>query len=131
MELAAEGVIELMRAGHLAPRGMVKLLVAALDSYKGESKELDELIAHKDDLQKIVAAYSGDGDFKSTIKKDKKARTLTVRATGKKLSDVIPVAALIPAVVAGILFASEPEPAPKPTTTKKKQPTLRPLSQKP
>jgi hypothetical protein len=107
MELAAEGVIELMRAGHVAPRGLTKLLVAALDAYAGVTPELDELIAHKGDLTALVETYSGTGEFESSIKKDKKARTLTVRATGEKLSDVIPFAAIVPLVVIAIVSDGE------------------------
>jgi hypothetical protein len=128
--LAVDGILDLMRAGHVAPRGMAKLLVAALESYAGVSPELDELITHKDDLLKIVESYSGDGKFKAVVKKDAKARTVTVQASGKKLSDVVPVALLVPAVVAGFLFSEEAKPAPPP---KKKSTTthLRPLYQKP
>jgi hypothetical protein len=99
VELAAEGVIELMRAGHMAPRGVVKLLVAALDSYAGMTSELDELIAHKDELTALVDAFSGSGEFKAKTKRDAKKRTFTVRATGEKLSDVVPFAAIVPLVV--------------------------------
>jgi hypothetical protein len=127
MALAVDGVIDLMRAGHIAPRGMAKLLVAALDSYAGASPELDELIAHKDDLLALVESYSGDGKFKAEIKKDTKARTLTVRASGKKLSDVVPVAMLAPLVVAGILFAEPPAPPPPPPKPKSTRPRLQPL----
>jgi hypothetical protein len=127
--LATDGVLDLMRAGHVAPRGMAKLLVAAIDSYAGTSPELDELIAHKDELLAVVESYSGDGKFKADVKKDTKARTLTVHATGKKLSDVIPMALLVPAVVAGFLYA-DAQPAPAPTPAPKKKPAtthLRPL----
>jgi len=118
--LAVDGALDLMRAGHLAPRGMAKLLVAALDSYAGASPELDEVIAHKDDLMTIIDGYSGDGKFKAEVKKDAKTRTITVRASGKKLSDVVPVAFLVPAVVAGFLFSEEEAaPAKKPATTTK------------
>ena len=95
--LAADGAIDLMRACQIAPRGFAKLAVAYLDAYSGQSKELDEIIKHKDDILKIVDQYTGDGQFKATIDKDPKTRGVVVHAIGKKLSEVLPFGLAIPA----------------------------------
>lgn len=121
--LAAEGVFELLRAANVAPRAMAKLAVAALPSYAGKNKTLDQLIARKDDLIKLVDEYSGDGKFDLKIKQDAKARTVTVRATGKKLSDVLPATMLLPGVVAALVMRGEEEaPMPPPRRPAVKQP---------
>jgi hypothetical protein len=131
MALAVDGTIDLMRAAQIAPRGAVELLVAALPSYQGTSDELDKIIAKKDDLIDLVDGFTGDGKFKATVKKDAKAKTITVEANGKKLSDVLPVAVLVPGVVAGLLFSDEAKPAHVTTTGtgKKAGNHLKPLHQ--
>jgi hypothetical protein len=104
--MLSDGVVELTRAMHVAPRGFAKIFLAAVDSYKEKDKDAAELAKHKDDILKLVDTYTGDGKFKVAVSKDAKAKSLTVRATGKSLSDVVPAAALLP--VAGFLmFASE------------------------
>lgn len=130
--LAAEGLIELTRAAHVAPRGMAKLIIAALGSYQGQSKELDAVIDRKDDLLKIVEEYTGDGKFKVEVDKDSKARSLTVRATGKSLSDVVPAAVLVPVgalvfQMAGAADASPPAQA-KPVTKPVAKPKPKPVA---
>jgi len=117
--MLTDGAIELTRAMHIAPRGFAKIALAAVDSYKGKDKDADALIAHKADIVKIVDAYTGDGKFKVSIAKDAKARTLTMRATGKSLSEVVPTAALVPLVVIGLLTEERaaPPPPPPPATT--------------
>jgi hypothetical protein len=121
--LAAEGMVDLTRAAHVAPRGVAKIAVAALGSYAGLGKEVDAVIARKADLLKIIEEYTGDGKFKVAVDKDAKARTLTVRATGKHLSDVVPAAVFVPA--AAFLFvmgedAAAPPQSKPPATTKPK-----------
>jgi hypothetical protein len=95
--LAADGAIDLMRACQIAPRGFAKLAVAYLDVYAGKSKEIDELIKHKNDILKIVEQYTGDGQFKATIDKDPKSKGVVVHAIGKHLSEVLPFGLAIPA----------------------------------
>lgn len=104
MATLSEGLVELTRAAHVAPRGVAKVILAALDSYRGTSKDLDALIARKADLMKVVDEYTGDGNFKVKVDKNAKAKTLTVRATGKTLSDVVPAAILVPGLVAGLML---------------------------
>jgi len=103
--MAADGAIDLMRAFQIAPRGLAKIFVAYVDVYAGQSKEIDELIKHKDDVLKIVDQYSGDGQFKAQIDKDPKAKSVVVHAIGKKLSDVLPLGLVIPLGVTGALVA--------------------------
>lgn len=105
--LAADGAIDLMRAFQIAPRGFAKIAVAYLDVYAGKSKEIDELIKHKDDVLKIVDQFSGDGQFTAKIDKDAKTRAVVVHATGKRLSEVLPVGLLVPiGATSWLVFAS-------------------------
>ncbi|MEO8841573.1 MAG: hypothetical protein ABI591_15415 [Kofleriaceae bacterium] len=103
MATLSDGLVDLLRSAQIAPRGFAKIALAALDSYKGVNPQIDALIAHKADLNKIVASYIGDGQFKSKIDKDPKALRVAVRLTGKSLSEVIPVGVVIPMMAFGFM----------------------------
>jgi hypothetical protein len=105
MATFSEGLIELMRAGQIAPRGFAKVVIGGLDSYRGSSKPVDDLINHKGDILKIVETFTGDGNFKVKLDKDVKALRLTVRATGKTLSEVVPLGGVLPLAAIGMLGA--------------------------
>jgi hypothetical protein len=98
-----DGFVDLLRAAQIAPRGFAKIFMSGLDSYKG-NKQIDELIRHKADLVKIMDSYSGDGNFK--VQRDLDARTnkVTVRLSGKTLSEVVPLGAVAP-VLGFLVFA--------------------------
>lgn len=98
--MMSEGMIELMRAAQIAPRGFAKLALGGLDSYKGTDKRVDEILRRKADILKIVETYTGDGNFKVTVNKDPRTLRLDVRATGKSLSEVVPAGLVGP----GALF---------------------------
>ncbi len=93
IKLASEGWIELMRAAHLVPRGIIELAVAALPSYAGTSPELDEAIKHKDKLAAAVGELTGDGKFTATVAL--KGTLVTVTTKGRRLSDVLPLGGVI------------------------------------
>lgn len=100
LAMMSEGLIELMRAAQIAPRGFAKLALGGLESYKGTDRRVDEIIRRKADILKIVDTYTGDGTFKVTVNKDPRALRLDVRATGKSLSEVVPAGLVGP----GALF---------------------------
>ncbi len=102
MEMMSQGTLELMKAGHIAPRGIAKMMLGGLESYRGTSKQIDDVLRRKAEVMKVVETYTGDGNFKQTITKDPKTLRLTVRAQGKSLSDVVPAGLALPA--AGFLF---------------------------
>lgn len=85
----SEGWVDLMRAAQIAPRGIAKILLGAIDSYKG-NPQVDQVIKRKADIWKIVETYSGDGNFKVALNKDPAKLRLDVRCTGKSLSEVLP-----------------------------------------
>jgi hypothetical protein len=122
----SQGVIELMRAGQIAPRGMAKILLAGLASYRGTEKMLDEVLNRKADIMKIVESYSGDGNFKVKLDKNPATNRLDVRASGKTLSEVVPAGLLIP-IGAFAAFgmrhrSSSPPPMEIPTRTEPARP---------
>ncbi len=128
MAQIADGTIDILRAAQIAPRGFAKIALASLDSYKGRDAKIDELIAHKADLQKVVAQSSGDGQFKAKTDKDTKNLKLNVRLTGKSVSEVLPTGVLLPLGAVGFyLFNATPVPVPGAPMTKPAQP----LQQKP
>jgi hypothetical protein len=104
-KLASEGFIELMRAAHVAPRGIAKIAAAALDSYAGTSKEIDIAIAKKDELLKLVSDFTGDGKFKAAVTGT--GKVVSVRLSGKKLSDVLPIGFLAPAIGLGLYVQAQ------------------------
>ena len=116
MEMMSQGTLELMKAGHIAPRGIAKMMLGGLESYRGTSKQIDDVLRRKAEVMKVVETYTGDGNFKQTITKDPKTLRLTVRAQGKSLSDVVPADLALPAV--GFLFfgrSAKMEMSPPPT----------------
>lgn len=134
MAQMSEGAIELMRAAQIAPRGMAKIVLAGLESYRGTDKMVDEVLRRKADIMKIVEAYTGDGNFKVKVDKNPATLRLDVRATGKSLSEVLPAGLLVP--VAGFLTftmrakepMSMPTQQPRPVTTQPPGPGPRPAA---
>jgi hypothetical protein len=102
--MASEGAIDLLRAAHLAPRGLVKIVLAFLDDVKSKDPGVAELKKHQDDILKLVDEFSGDGNFK--VKWDKSGNRVAVRASGAKLSDVLPVGLIIPGLYLTLASAS-------------------------
>ncbi|MBC7977086.1 MAG: hypothetical protein H7138_19080 [Myxococcales bacterium] len=114
MEQVSNGSLDLLRAAQIAPRGIAKIAIGALESYRGTSPQLDDLIKHKADLTKIVETYTGDGSFKVASDKNPRTLRLTVRATGKTVSEVVPFGLLVPLAIVGY-FQSRVVPTPPPT----------------
>jgi len=123
MELVSSGVLDVLRAAQIAPRGIAKIAMGALDSYRGTSAQVDDLIAHKADLMKIVDAYTGDGNFKVAIDKNPKTMRLNVRATGKTVSEVLPFGLVLPGAIVGFLaYQDTPPEAPGPVMVEPTRP---------
>jgi hypothetical protein len=101
MAMMSEGFIDVMRAAQIAPRGVAKMILGGMESYRGRP-EVDQVLSKKTDILKIVDSFSGDGNFKVQFDKDPKAYKLNVRATGKTLSEVLSGALLLPGVGAAL-----------------------------
>jgi len=110
----SNGMVEILRAAQIAPRGAAKIFLAALESYRSD-RQVDEVLRHKADLMKVVDSYIGDGTFKAKVDADKKALKLSVRLTGKSASDVLALGALLP--VGALFFLVERSPSPPPIST--------------
>ncbi len=130
MAQMSDGMVDILRAAQVAPRGFAKIVLGALDSYRGTNKQIDAVIKHKPELEKIIQSYTGDGQFKAQIDKDPKTLKLSVRLSGKSLSEVMPLGGLLP--IGGVAWlmlgrdVSAPPPVmvsppPPPPTSKKKQ----------
>jgi len=103
----SDGMIDLLRAAQVAPRGFAKIALGALDSYRGKSPQVDAVIARKGDLMKLVDTYTGDGKFKANVSTDPKALRLTVRLVGKTTSEVVPVGVIVPLAAIGAFAARD------------------------
>lgn len=90
----SDGTIELLRAAHIAPRGLVKIVLGGLESYRGKSPQIDDVLRRRADIIKIVQSFTGDGTFKVKVDRNPASLRLDVRATGKTLSEVLPGSAL-------------------------------------
>lgn len=113
MTQMSEGTIEVLRAAQIAPRGFAKIVMGALESYRGTDKQVDALLRRKGDLQKLVEAYGGNGDFKAQVDKNPARLTLDVRLTGKSLSEVLPAGGIVPfAAVGWLMFDGKAAPPP-------------------
>lgn len=106
MQQVSDGGIDILRAAQIAPRGFAKIALGALDSYRGKSKQIDDLIRHKKDVWKIVDSYTGDGQFKAASSADPKSLKLSVRLTGRSLSEVLPIGVLLPGMGFALLGKS-------------------------
>jgi hypothetical protein len=104
MVTLSEGVIDIMRASQVAPRGIAKIALGALESFKSDPRIAD-LLKHRDDLLKVVAGFTGDGTFRVKADKDAKAFKVTIRATGKSVSEVLPVGLIVPLGALGAVVA--------------------------
>lgn len=131
IKLASEGWIELMRAAHLAPRGMAELAVAALPSYAGTSPELDDAIKHKDQILAAVNELTGDGKFTATV--TQKGSLVTVTTKGRRLTDVLPVGVAVGLGALGSMaFTGQPKSAvATPARPPMIAPPVRPTTPKP
>jgi hypothetical protein len=107
MEQISQGSIEILRAAQIAPRGFAKIVMGALESYRGTNKQVDEVIKRKADIQKIIESFSGDGNFKAQVDKNPTALTLKVRLSGKSLSEVVPAGGFIPLGIIGWLTTAK------------------------
>jgi hypothetical protein len=113
MAQMSQGMIDVLRAAQIAPRGIANIAIGGLESYRGTDKHIDEVLRHKTELMKLVDTYVGDGTFKTQLDKDARTNKVTVRLSDRSLSYVLPLAGVLPAVVVGALFAKE-EVAPRP-----------------
>ena len=104
--MTSEGLLDLFRASHFAARGLAKVVTAALRSYAGTSREIDSFLRHESEILALVTSITGDGKFRSDVRKDPRRRTITVRARGKKLSDVLPISGFLPAIAAGMFLVA-------------------------
>jgi hypothetical protein len=126
MAQMSEGLLELMRAGHVAPRGMAKVLMGGLESYRGASSSIDEVLRRKADILKVIDAYTGDGNFKVKLDRNPATLRLDVRATGKSLSDVLPVGMAMVFGAVGWLTMGRAVADEGPTAGESAQPPARP-----
>ncbi len=102
--LGSEGVLAIMRAGHLATRGIIDLLLATADSYAGANQMVAQVAQNKEQILKLVDQWTGDGSFTAKVDKQKGAKTVSVEATGKHLSEVVPIVGVLVPVGAMAAF---------------------------
>ncbi len=113
-----EGYVDLLRAAHLAPRGMARMFLAYVDVIAASDRDLAELARNKPQLTALVERYFSGGEFQTKIDREPREHRVSIRLTGKKLSDVLPVGALVGLGAIGWLTATQEAAAPAPTTNR-------------
>jgi hypothetical protein len=124
----SEGLVDVFRAAQIAPRAIAKIAMAGLESYRGVDNKIDEVLAQKASLLKIVDQFTGDGKFTSKIEKNAGAMKVNVRLTGKSISEVVPFSMVLPGLAAAMLFerGKEAAPAPPPAVVRPPPPQPKP-----
>lgn len=102
--LVAEGIVPLTRASSLGARGLARVLLAALESYTSDPM-IAAIVAHRADAIRFVDRMTGDGSFAVAFDKKDAERRISLRMTGKSLSEVLPaMVAFVPAFAAALLW---------------------------
>ena len=104
--MASEGVLDLFRASHIGTRALAQIALSAMYSYRGKVKEIDAILQHEQELMGVLDQFTGDGKFKADVKKNAKKFQVSVKATGKKLSDVLPLMGILPGVGAALFLSA-------------------------
>jgi hypothetical protein len=103
--LASEGVLDLMRASHLFGRAIARLVLSGIRTHARSQPKLAPVVAREKELLRLVEQLTGDGRFAASVSKNAAKNTVTVKATGRTLSQVVPVAGVFPLVAAGAFFS--------------------------
>ena len=103
--LASEGVLDLMRASHLFARAIARLVLSGIRTHARSQPKLAAIVAREKELLHLVDQLTGDGRFAASVSKNAAKNTVTVKATGRTLSQVVPVAGVFPLAAAGALFS--------------------------
>ncbi len=103
--LASEGILDLMRASHLFARGIARLVLSAVRTHVRSEPKLQAIVARETELLRLVDQLTGDGRFAASVSRSPAKNTVTVKATGRTLSQVVPVAGVFPLAAAGAFFA--------------------------
>lgn len=106
--MASEGILALFRSMHFGARGLAKVVLSVVDSY-ASVPQVAMIAKHKKDILAMVNGLTGSGKFKVTWKKNPRTKSMEVRATGKSLSSVIPMAGLVPLMAAAWLTQGKDE----------------------
>lgn len=102
--LASEGMLDLMRASHLFARAIARLALSGIRTHARSEPRLQAIVAREKELLRLVDQVTGDGRFAATVSRAAAKNTVTVKATGRTLSQVVPVAGVFPLAAAGAFF---------------------------
>jgi hypothetical protein len=92
-KLTFEGGVSLLRAMQHSMSGIGKLVLAWLPS-KSNNSVIATLAKHRGTLLKMLDKVAGNGDFKATVKVDKRQKTVRVEAVGTSLAQMLPMVGL-------------------------------------
>ncbi|MFT5434202.1 MAG: hypothetical protein ACI9OJ_004915 [Myxococcota bacterium] len=103
-ETASIGIIELLRAGQHATRGLARLGMVVLHSYAGQNPWVDWALKHQKYLLDTVFAHSGDGNFEARV--TRAGTFVTTTATAKHVDRIVPVTGLATVLALAVFLAS-------------------------
>lgn len=97
----SEGLVDLLHAAQVAPGGILKIALGALDSYR-DDKDLAPILRMRPQIERLLAQLASDGPFKAQVTPNPRTLRLDVRLTGKHVGFMLPAVMLAPA--AGFVF---------------------------
>ncbi len=99
--LASEGLLDLMRASHLFARALGRLILSGIRTHARNEPKLAAIVAREKELLALLESVTGDGRFAASVQKNAGKNMVTVKATGRTLSQVVPAAGVLAAAGAG------------------------------
>jgi hypothetical protein len=103
--LFSEGLLELMRASHLFARGLTRLILAGVRTHARSEPRLQPIVAREKELLALVNQLTGDGRFAASVSRNAAKNTVTVKATGRTLSQVVTAGGIFPVAIGAAFFA--------------------------
>jgi hypothetical protein len=108
--LLTEAIADLMRGIHAFPRGLARMLLAALPHLR--QPRFHKLVASQSQLLAFLGDELTSSNLKVTFENDRRAMRAGVKVSARSIAHVIPVMSLCTIVAIGLMVEKETEAAP-------------------
>lgn len=109
----SEGLVDLLHAAQIAPGGLLKIGLGALDSYR-DDPQVAKLARFRPQLEQLAAEYGGNQAFTAKVTPNPGLLRLDVRLTGKHAGAVLPLAVMACGAGMFVVLRGAPEGTPSP-----------------